>query len=222
MDYSVIQSNEEIRSQSRKQLRGAWGKMAFAFFIYFSINIICTYAFSERSPLYNPALDSFMKMVYIILFGPFYLGFFAGFFLKRIRGEEIQTENMFDGFNLFLPSLLTGLLMITFLVLWSLLLIIPGIIKNISYSMTFHIMYDNPKIKPLEALRKSEIMMKGYKMKKFYLDLSFIGWYFLGFITLGIGFIWIYPYIWLAEANFYENLRLKKPVEITVMDRGHA
>ena len=80
--------------------------------------------------------------------------------------------------------------------------------------MAFHIMYDNPEIKPLEALRESEIMMNGYKMKKFLLDLSFIGLYFLGIITLGIGFIWIYPYIWLAEANFYENLRLKKPAGI--------
>jgi len=76
--------------------------------------------------------------------------------------------------------------------------------------MSYFIMYDSPEIKPLEALKKSETMMKGYKGKYFLLCLSFIGWVLLGIITLGIGFLWIIPYIWLTQANFYENLKKNK------------
>jgi len=68
-------------------------------------------------------------------------------------------------------------------------------------------MYDNPDIKPLEAIKKSQIMMKGYKWKLFILHLSFIGWGLLCILTAGIGFLWLYPYVGLSEGNFYENLK---------------
>jgi uncharacterized membrane protein len=224
MDFTVIQANKELRACARQQLQGVWGKMAFTFFVYFLVLLPCQ-IFSTLDSLnqFIPEIPSFSVIstlsaiaLYIIL-GPFSLGF-ASYFLKRIRGEDIATRNIFEGFKRFLPSFLAELLTILFTVLWSLLLIIPGIIKALGYSMVFYIMHDNPEIKPLEALKRSQIMMKGYKWKLFTLQLSFIGWAFLALLTLGIGIFWLNPYIYLSTANFYENL--KKNQEKALMENA--
>jgi uncharacterized membrane protein len=222
MDFTVIQPNKELRACARHQLQGVWGKMAFTFFVYFLILLPCQ-IFSILNSLsqYIPGIPPFsvittlLIIVLYIIIGPFRLGF-AGYFLKRIRGEDIATKNIFEGFNRFFPSFLAMLLFFLFTLLWSLLLIIPGIIKAIGYSMVFYIMHDNPEIKPLEALKRSQIMMKGYKWKLFALQLSFIGWTFPALLTLGIGLFWLNPYIYLSIADFYENL--KKNQEKVLME----
>jgi uncharacterized membrane protein len=206
MDYSVIQTNKELRAQARKQLQGAWGKMVLAIFIFFVIVTIPQFLFSEYSFIYIPVLEIIISIAVVLISGPFALGL-AGFFIKRIRGEEIAIGNIFDGFNRFLQSFLAMLFSLIFVFLWSLLLIVPGIIKGLGYSIVFYILYDDPNIKPLDALKKSQVMMKGFKLKYFLLQLSFIGWALLGVLTLGIGLLWLYPYIYLASANFYENLK---------------
>jgi len=153
-----------------------------------------------------PVISNVLAIIMLLAAGPFALGF-AGFFLRRIRGEQIAVENIFDGFKRFFPGFLAWLFTTLFTILWSLLLVIPGIVKAFGYSMTFYIMYDNPNMEPLEALKKSQIMMKGYKMKLFWLEFSFIGWMFLAYLTFGIGFLWLNPYMYLSIANFYENLK---------------
>jgi uncharacterized membrane protein len=251
MNYHEIQPNRELRAYARQQLKGVWGNMAFTFFILFLI-FLPYYIFSylnsglnaeENNLFFNPMdiylldlLDKYMPdivpivppianlltIAVLLAVGPFALGF-VGFFLKRIRGETIAVENIFDGFKRFFPAFLTMFFTVLFTFLWSLLLIIPGIIKAFGYSMAFYIMYDNPEIKPLEALKKSQILMKGYKMKLFLLELSFIGWTFLAILPFMLavrwlnnsfaalpfilGILWLYPYIYLSIANFYENLK---------------
>ncbi|MCL2067487.1 MAG: DUF975 family protein [Treponema sp.] len=187
--------------------------MAFAYFILFLIyipnNVISSLDSLHR---WIPEIPSFlgisvaMSIFSFLAAGPFELGF-AGYFIKRIRGEEIFTRNIFDGFKRFFPGFLLIFLIFIFTFLWSLLLIIPGIIKYYGYSMAFYIMYDNPDIKPLEAIKRSKIMMKGYKWKYFLLELSFIGWGLLTVLTLFIGTLWLNPYISLSKTNFYENLK---------------
>jgi len=233
MNYEEIQPNSELRAYARAQLKGVWGGMVFTFFIYFLIYLpfnsfsfldsivnsvdntffylrIYLLNFLDRNmPGFAPSISpisNVLTIAMLIAAGPFALGF-AGFFLKRIRGEQIAVENIFDGFTRFFPSFLVMFFTGLFTVLWSLLLIVPGIIKAFGYSMAFYIMYDNPEIKPLEALKKSQIMMKGYKMKLFLLELSFIGWIVLAFLSFGLGFLWLNPYMYLSIANFYENLK---------------
>ncbi|MCL1833887.1 MAG: DUF975 family protein, partial [Leptospirales bacterium] len=187
---------------------------AFAIFILFLIylpNTIISILDSFLKIMFQPltlvsTLSIVLSIVMLVVKGPFALGL-AGYFLKRVRGEEFSTINIFDGFKRFFPSFLLMFFTILFVILWSLLLIIPGIIKSLSYSMAFYIMYDNPEISALKALKKSKIMMKGYKLKLFLLFLSFIGWVFLTMLTLGIGYFWLIPYINLSIANFYENLK---------------
>ena len=100
-----------------------------------------------------------------------------------------------------------------FLTLWTVLLIIPGIIKYMAYSQTYFIYKDlNDRglannYKLTDYITKSRQLMVGNKWRYFVLQLSFIGWWLLGFLTLGVGFIWIYPYYKLTMANFYKDLK---------------
>ena len=116
-------------------------------------------------------------------------------------------ETLFDGFSDFARSLVASLLMCIFVFLWSLLLIIPGIIAALSYSMTYYILADNPDVTASEAINMSKRMMFGHKTELFWLYLSFIGWAILCLFTFGIGFLWLLPYIQTSTAIFYENIK---------------
>jgi uncharacterized membrane protein len=81
--------------------------------------------------------------------------------------------------------------------------------------MSYYILNDHPEMTVDEAIDASIAMMKGYKMKLFLLDLSFIGWFFLGALSLGIGYLWIAPYYCVARVAFYENLKELRKNEIS-------
>ena len=100
--------------------------------------------------------------------------------------------------------------------LWSLLLIIPGIVASFAYSMTFFIMADNPNLSANDAIRVSKEMMKGHKAELFWLELSFLGWILLGFLSFGIGFLWIWSYIYTAKAIFYHEIRAVDRSEVII------
>ena len=99
------------------------------------------------------------------------------------------------------------LLKAVFILLWALLLIVPGIIKAYSYAMTEFIAEDNQELGPNECIERSKTMMDGHKMDLFLLDLSYIGWILLGCITLGIGLLWVSPWMSMAHVKFYEQLK---------------
>jgi uncharacterized membrane protein len=217
MNYSVSQPNSVLRAYAREQLHGVWKKTAFTFFIIFLI-YMPFYIVSVLNQIYPyvtalSIMNMFLSIIMIIIGGPFYLGC-IGYFLKRIRGETISAKDIFDGFKQFSRAFVLMLLILVFTVLWSLLLIIPGIIKGLSYSMAFFVLYDNPDMKPRRALKESIRMMKGYKGKYLGLNISFIGWILLGILTLGIGYLWLYPYMYMTIANFYENLKISQKEKI--------
>ena len=116
---------------------------------------------------------------------------------------------MFDCFNNYGRALSVSLLQAIYLILWTLLLIVPGIIKAYSYSQTFFIALDKPELGAEECINESMRMMNGYKMKLFLLDLSFIGWWLLSILSLGIGFLWLLPYIYTSRSHFYEELKVE-------------
>ena len=129
-----------------------------------------------------------------------YVGAFVcmgGYFLKKL-GEP---------FGDYARYLIGIVLMGIYTFLWSLLLLVPGIIKSISYSMTYYIMRENPGMSGEQAIQRSMAMMRGHKMQYFLLILSFIGWAILALIPAGLGFIWLIPYMYTAQAAFYEELK---------------
>lgn len=109
----------------------------------------------------------------------------------------------------FLLQLITGVLVF----LWSLLLIIPGIIAMYRYAMAPFIMAQNPGVGIIEAIQQSKQMMKGHKWQLFVLQLSFIGWAILCVFTMGIGLLWLAPYIGASNAAFYLHVSGQQPVE---------
>ena len=99
-----------------------------------------------------------------------------------------------------------------FTVLWTLLFIIPGIVKSYEYQMIPYLLADNPQMTKEQAFEESKRMMQGQKWKAFVLDLSFIGWNILSALTLGIlGIFYVQPYMDATHAALYEALRYGMP-----------
>lgn len=142
----------------------------------------------------------------LIIAGPMVLGL-SIFLLAIARKEEARLEQIFKGFENFGNSLAAYLLMVVFVFLWTLLLVVPGIIMAIAYSQTFFIMADDKNIGPMDALRKSKKMMDGYKWKYVCLFFRFFGWILLCMLTFGLGFIILAPYMYVAYANFYNDIK---------------
>lgn len=130
------------------------------------------------------------------------------FFADNARGNA-PLNDVLGGFTgNYMRNVLALLLRNIFIALWTLLLIIPGIVKAYSYRMVPYILADNTEIGPKEAIDLSRQMMKGNKWKSFMLDLSFIGWYILCVLTLGIVAIFhVGPYVSATEAELYLALR---------------
>ena len=123
------------------------------------------------------------------------------------RKEQAKIVDLFEPYKIFLKAVGLSIVQSIFLGLWFLLLIIPGIIKSFSYLLTFYILRDEPSIGILDAITRSRQMMDGHKMEAFMLVLSFIGWFLLGLITIGIAFLWVGPYFSVTLAKFYDRIR---------------
>jgi uncharacterized membrane protein len=197
INNQLIKDNSELRMAARKQLRGKWGSVVLLCFVFYIINGLL-------------GIPYVGILISILISGALMLGL-VSCFIKIVRDESFKIENLFDGFKNFGSALLLQLLIGVFVFLWSLLLLIPGIIAAYRYSMAFYILNDKPEIGAMDALNKSKEMMRGFKWKLFCLHLSFIGWALLCILSLGIGFLWLVPYIKAAEANFYEDLKEAMP-----------
>ncbi|MCI5944091.1 MAG: DUF975 family protein [Eubacterium sp.] len=126
--------------------------------------------------------------------------------LDLIDGKEVTFGQIFSKSSLLGKALWLRLRTAIFTMLWSLLFIIPGIIKAYSYSMSGFIMAENPEMSAKEAMTVSIDMMKGNKWRLFCMEISFIGWGLLSVLTLGIGYLWLSPYMNAAYAAFYDDV----------------
>lgn len=126
--------------------------------------------------------------------------------LNLVDRREATFGDLFSQFSRFGSALALNLLIGLFIVLWSLLFVIPGIIAAYRYSMAFYIMLEDPDCSAMEAINRSKALMDGHKGELFWLDLSFIGWHILSAFTFGIGTLFLNPYIQTSYAVFYRNL----------------
>ncbi len=184
----------ELKSAAKEQIKGKIGILFVMFLIIFAIGFVCAFiplVGGIASFIITPAFSLSLCMVY----------------LKLAKKEEISVGNVFDGFNSTGKALWLNIIVSFFTFLWTLLLIIPGIIKQYAYSMSFYILADNPELTAREALSKSKEMMNGHKWDLFVLQLSFIGWYLLIGVTFGIAAIYVVPYISATTANFYNSIK---------------
>ena len=186
--------NVVLMQMARESLKGKWG-LAIGTFVVYSLIAVSI----QRIPIVGVIAS-------LLISGPFAIGL-AFFSLSISRNQDAKLEQIFQGFKNFGTALGAYVLTSLFIFLWTLLLIIPGIIAAISYSMTFYILADDNSIGAMDAMDKSKKMMDGYKWKSFCLGLRFFGWSLLCILTLGIGFLWLMPYAQVSMAKFYDDVK---------------
>jgi uncharacterized membrane protein len=213
--------NKQLMADARNSLSGNWG-MAVLGYILYAVLIFSFYIFIFSSTLFVgvvsglsggdiEAAASSMKfvsqIVQLLISGALTVGF-CGFFLGIVQEAQARLELLFIGFRRFWKSFGTYFFYSLFVLLWTLLLIIPGIIATFRYAMAFFIIADDEDCGALEAISRSKQMMKGNKWKFFCLHWRFFWWWLLAtFFTGGIGYLWLVPYMQTSFAAFYEDVK---------------
>jgi uncharacterized membrane protein len=226
MENSSTTPNKDLMAQARKALAGRWGLFVSIFAIWFVMT-----GWIQVLPL-----EVFWDDVLVFaITGPWALGV-ALVYLSTSRHQEAQVSEAFSGFRdsrKFGVGLAAYLLMVLCVLLWALLLVIPGIIAALAYSMTFYILADDPSMGPRQAISRSKELMRGNKWKYFCLGFRFVGWAILlcGLPALvaqfGLdyytdlsdhkiraaatmatwpGAMFVGPYFGVAAAKFYDDL----------------
>lgn len=193
MDYS------KLRAQARQALHGKW---TWAVILTLLTGIMC-------GIIYWLIGDVAILVISLITTGVLYA------LLDLVdtgKNESNYFSAMFSAFtkDRAIPVFLNWLLSTIFISLWTLLLVVPGIIKAIAYSQSQYIVKDmvdsGQDLTATEAISKSRELMQGHKWEYFVLQLTFIGWYLLGIISFGIGMLWVTPYVETTNAEYYRKL----------------
>ena len=150
-------------------------------------------------------ISSLVTIVNLILGGVIRQGY-ATFLLKQYDGAQREIRDLFSQFHRFGDGFCLRLLEGVFIFLWTLLLIIPGIIAAFRYAMAPFLMAENEEMTASEALSASSELMDGHKWELFCLNFSFIGWELLSGFTFGIGALFLIPYMNAAYAAFYREI----------------
>lgn len=182
----------ELKNRAKQSLTGNWGAAILGLVIYGAI----------VSLLSTTGVGSFVT-------GLVSLGYIS-LYLSLLRGKTPTFEGSISAITENIGTkFVSTLLVMLYTFLWSLLFIIPGIVKSYSYAMTPYILLDRPELSATDAIKESEKMMNGHKMELFILDLSFIGWILLSMLTCGILVLYVEPYMMATKSAFY--LELKGP-----------
>lgn len=194
MSTTSTTENGTLRQMAQDSLKGKWGLAIGTLFLNGLI-----IAIGGNMPFVG-------FLISLVITGPMALGV-SIFALNISRNTNPKLENLFDGFKNFGPAFIANFLVGLYCFLWALLLIIPGIIKGYSYAMVNYILADEPGIEPSAALRKSQAMMDGNKLKLFYMHCFFFLLSLACILTLGIGFLWLVPYTHVVTAKFYDDVK---------------
>jgi len=214
-----------IKKEALHALRGNWGPAVLVTFIVFVISAFVPLVFEvplsggfeawvlqDATPLGATIVSTLISVLLV----PLSIAV-LWYFLDLVRGKLPKVADIFlpyKDLGLGLKIIGTSIMQSIFLFLWFLLLFIPGIIKSLSYSQTYYLLKDHPEYSVFEAITESRKRMVGFKWKYFLLYLSFIGWGLLSILTLGIGFLWLAPYISTTLAVFYDNHISDKKAEL--------
>lgn len=202
-------TRKELKENAKKSLKGKWGESVKIILINFGIYFLFGFILGIIESIFNinEELCGILENILNIVIGSFLTLGLISYFAKIARGETPKYDELFSKTNMFKSMFLITILISIYTTLWSLLLIIPGIIAAISYSQVHYILLDEPNIKVNDAIKKSKEIMKGHKTDYFVLCLSFLGWIILSILTFGIGMLWLMPYMQVTLFNFYESIK---------------
>jgi len=183
----------ELKNAAKQSLAGNWEIAIPAFIVYSLVfGLLSGVTFGLGS---------------LVFFGVMQFGL-VNVFLGISRFRQSKIENLFIGFtSYFTNSCVAGLIMSVCSALWTMLFYVPGIIKMLSYSMTFYVLNDHPEMTGNEAVKESMRIMNGHKMDLFILKLSFIGWLILTGMTFGFAGLYVVPYMQTTMAKFYDAIK---------------
>jgi len=206
-----MKTRQEIKAIARSAMRAQRGTSIIVYLLFMAAGFALGIVMGIFSVVTSPVLS----------WPLFYLAFFfviyplavksCGIFIKIYNRVTANASELFANFSENYLRRVGGMALVTlFTALWSMLFIIPGIIKGISYSMTAYILVDCPDVTAKDAIKLSMRMTNGHKMDLFVMNLSFIGWWMLSTLTCGIlGIVFVAPYMSTTEAGYYVELRDK-------------
>lgn len=200
----IFMDRAQLKAQAKAQIKGKIGILFLISLVIAAISGIAGWLL-VLIPVVGPIISA------VIIVPAFSLSM-VRVFLLIVKGTKPEVKDAFCGFDDFWSAFKLTFFVGLFTFLWSLLFVIPGIIKGISYSMSFYILAENKGKPALACINESKEMTNGHKADLFVLGLSFIGWMLLGSITLGIAYIWILPYMGATFTNAYLSLK-PAPVE---------
>ena len=202
-------TRRELKEKAKQSLNGKYGDAIVVVLLLSIISSVVSFIFKKSFGIptdVNQTYSITINLASFIVSALLNFGY-TSFFLKLSRDEDVEVNELWSKMNMFIPYIIVSVLISLFTTLWTLLLIIPGIIAALSYSMVYFIMLDNPEMSAMEAIKESKKIMNGHKMDYFILQLSFLGWAILGAFTLGILYFWLIPYMEVTYCNFYNNIK---------------
>lgn len=215
-----MKENQKYKNEALAALKGRWAPSVLAVLAYMAVLAVFIAPYEIKAmqlsddPTNLQLAADMMKWYLVFILGcifvsfPLLVGLVNGFKSLFTDGDDKVLSNEFKiGFGNYWHHVWGMFLNRFFVFLWSLLLFVPGIIKTLSYAMTNYILVDKPELSANEAINLSKDMMYGHKFDLFYLYLSFAGWFILCLFTLGIGFLWLYPYAQAAQVSFYLDVK---------------
>lgn len=158
-------------------------------------------------PKIKSSRDPILLLISLLLTGVFTIAEYYVYIILSHTTEKQSFNTFIKGFSLWAKGLLGWLWSALWIFLWSCLLIVPGIIKAISYSQIFFILTEYPEIGVRKAMKLSMKMTNGYKGDLFVMALSFFGWMIVASLTYGIGYLWLLPYFNMSFTNAYHALK---------------
>lgn len=168
------------------------------------LRLMYEFVYEYRMILAAFASALFIYSIVVLVFGGAVDLGLKNYYIRSLQNDrKAGFGTLFSRFGIFGRAFLLQLLISVFVALWSLLFVIPGIIAAYRYAMAPYILAQNPGMGVIQALGRSKQMMSGRKWRLFCLHASYIGWFFVGALTLGVGFLWVGPYLCAGQAAFY-------------------
>lgn len=195
----------KLKELAKKQITGNIGVLFLIILIVYLISTVLSLI-----PAVGGVLSFIISAIFAVQLIVIFLDLTIG-----IKPDVMRLFDVFKNQQLCGNSIILYILITVFTVLWSLLLIVPGVIKSLSYSMAPYILAENDYyMTPSDAIKESMRIMNGHKLDLFVLELSFIGWWLLTALTCGILGIYVLPYHHATLANFYNEIKDKPQVDV--------